>query len=33
MRGPLEGKDYPVELMPALDLGGYRQSLAFIIIT
>ena len=33
IRGPLDGKDYAVELAPSHDLGGYQQSVGFIVIT
>ena len=33
IRGPLEGKDYAVELTPTHDLGGFQQSVGFIVVT
>ena len=31
IRGPLDGKDYAVELAPPHDLGGFQQSVGFIV--
>ena len=32
IRGPLDGKDYAVELTPTRDLGGLWQSVGFVVV-
>ncbi len=33
IRGPLDGKEYAVELTPEHDLGGFQQSVGFIVVS